>query len=616
MRLLLPFGLLALTGLIVLLVIYLIKPSYQSKLVPSTYIWRESLKYRKRQRKDSIFRNLLIILCQVLIIVLASLILSMPFVRTASAGDLDENILIIDGSASMRAASEGSTRFERAVSEALGFAEQSIDDEVPVSIILAGEEAAYVVTGESSFDAVEEALSALECSYAAGDIAGAMELAAALQEDKTAEVRFYTGTQYRETGGVSVVDVSSEDDWNACVLDVRAELTDNYYTFYADVAVYGSEKYLDVSLTVNGANGGEESVEASGRVNCADGEIATVTFSGLGVFRYEDAEVAIRTDDGSVDSLDCDNAFHLYGGTKETIRIQYASSLQNNFFTGALLVLQSAYADSWEIEIFLPSDEDEIATSGYDLYIFEHAMPSSLPTDGAVLLVDPDRVPSGLDVSLGGSLRGNYTLTGGAVHPVTEHIDASDITATQYRPITSAEGFQTLMYCEGDSVFAVRNDDEMKAAILTLDLNRSNLPLLLEFPTLVSNLFNYFIPETLEGSVFDVGEEFTVNARGTDVALSGAGGERALDTPAAVTLHEPGSYTVTQVLASGRREASELYIKISDRESNVVRIEEELAGAERIVKPEDVESDIYLWLALALMAVLFLERFLESREKV
>lgn len=73
---------------------------------------------------------------------------------------------------------------------------------------------------------------------------------------------------------------------------------------------------------------------------------------------------------------------------------------------------------------------------------------------------------------------------------------------------------------------------------------------------------------------------------------------------------------MTQVLASGRREASELYIKISDRESNVVRIEEELAGAERIVKPEDVESDIYLWLALALMAVLFLERFLESREKV
>ena len=99
MRLLLPLGLLALLGLLVLLIIYLIKPSYQNKSIPSTYIWRESLKYRKKQKTDSIFRNLLIILCQILIIVLAAFILSMPLVQIYSADDLDQNILVIDGSA-------------------------------------------------------------------------------------------------------------------------------------------------------------------------------------------------------------------------------------------------------------------------------------------------------------------------------------------------------------------------------------------------------------------------------------------------------------------------------------------------------------------------------------
>ena len=35
-----------------------------------------------------------------------------------------------------------------------------------------------------------------------------------------------------------------------------------------------------------------------------------------------------------------------------------------------------------------------------------------------------------------------------------------------------------------------------------------------------------------------------------------------------------------------------------------------------IEKPEDIESDIYFWLAVALLAILFLERFLQARKKI
>lgn len=616
MRLLLPFGLFALFGLVVLLIIYLIRPTYQNRPVTSTYIWRESLKYRKKQKTDSIFRNLLILLCQILIIALAALIVSVPFVQIYSADDLDQNILVIDGSANMRAASDGSTRFERALSQAREFSERSIDRRIPVSIILAGEQASYIVTEESSFEAVEEALAALQCSYAEGDIEGAMQLADALTEESAAQVYFYTGTKYADAGDINVVDVSSENDWNACVLDVRAEFVDNYYTFYADVAVYGSGKYVDISLAVNGANGGDEAVTAQSRVNCADGETVTVAFSDLGVYSYEDAEVSIRMDDGTADSFAYDDFFCLYGGTKETIRIQYASSLQNNFFAGALLVLQSAYADRWDIELSMPTGSEAVATSGYDFYIFEHSMPSALPTDGIVFLVDPDTVPRGLDISLGGSVRGDFTMTGGVVSPIMNYIDASSVTATEYRPITSAEGFETLMYCEGDSVFVVRNDAEMKAAILTLDLNRSNLAMLYEFPTLLVNLFDHFIPSTLQANVFDVGEEIAIQARGTDVKLVGAQGEIAVQAPATISLSRPGSYAVTQVLATGRRAESDFFVRIASSESDLGRVEDEIPGADLIKKPEDVESDIYLWLAAALFAVLFLERFLQARERI
>lgn len=268
----------------------------------------------------------------------------MPLVQIYSADDLDQNILVIDGSANMRAASDGSTRFERAVSQARDFAEESIGRNVPVSIILAGEQASYIVTEESSLEMVEEGLSSAQCSFATGDIEGAMRLADALTEKSNAQVYYYTGTEYRNAGDINVIDVSSENDWNACVLDVRAESVDNYYTFYVDVAVYGSSKYLDISLAVNGMNDGEETVTAQSRTNCADGETVTVKFSDLGVYSFEDAEVSIRVDDGTVDSFENDDTFYLYGGTKETIRIQYASSLQNNFLQ----------AHCWFYRAFMP----------------------------------------------------------------------------------------------------------------------------------------------------------------------------------------------------------------------------------------------------------------------
>ena len=197
MRLLLPIGLLALLGIAVLIVIYLIKPSYQNKPVTSTYIWRESLKYRKREKPDSIFRNLLLILCQILLVALSAFILSMPFVKTYSVDDLDQNILVIDGSANMMAASDGTTRFERALERALQFAEESIGKRVPVSVVYAGEDASYVVTEEISFAVVEEKLGALQCSYTTGDVEGAMALVRDLTESSNAQVYFYTGTEYR-----------------------------------------------------------------------------------------------------------------------------------------------------------------------------------------------------------------------------------------------------------------------------------------------------------------------------------------------------------------------------------------------------------------------------------
>ena len=116
MSLLLPLGLLGLLGLVALLIIYILKPNYQQKVVSSTFVWKLSLRYRKKSVPISKFRNLLILLCQIIVICACSMILAMPVIAEAAEPVRREEVLILDSSANMYTAYEGETRFERAVS--------------------------------------------------------------------------------------------------------------------------------------------------------------------------------------------------------------------------------------------------------------------------------------------------------------------------------------------------------------------------------------------------------------------------------------------------------------------------------------------------------------------
>ena len=111
MSFLAPLGLLGLLGTAVLILIYLIKPNYQQKLVSSTYIWKLSLKYKKKRLPVSRLRNILIFVCQFLILAALGLSLAQPVIQSLTASPKNEKIAIIDASASMRVETDGKTRF-------------------------------------------------------------------------------------------------------------------------------------------------------------------------------------------------------------------------------------------------------------------------------------------------------------------------------------------------------------------------------------------------------------------------------------------------------------------------------------------------------------------------
>ncbi len=296
-------GLLALLAIIALIIIYIIKPNFQQKFISSTFVWKLSLKYRKKRIPISKLRNILLVICQLLILTSCALILAKPVVEAEPVEEFTEKVFVVDASANMMAISRNpgeekllTSRFERAINEVKKRANEVLSTEGGrITIILAGEEAKYFTfnTGASGVITAQRItkdygvddgliLSSLNialdniitdvnikpmfrddnnlskyCTYGSGDLTGAMDLAAdVMNYNPYCEVLYFTGKQYVEkVENLTVVDVGTENEKNLAILNGTAVINaNNAYTYTLDVTSYGFDGKAEVIFTAEGVN--------------------------------------------------------------------------------------------------------------------------------------------------------------------------------------------------------------------------------------------------------------------------------------------------------------------------------------------------------------------------
>lgn len=665
-ELLKPLGLLGLLSIAILIIIYIIRPNYQQKLISSTFIWKLSLKYRKKRVPISKLRNILIILCQILILAASALILTEPVKNLKREEYATEVIAIIDASASMRTVAEKTTRFERAVNGVASLVEETFAKNGTVSIILAENTAEYLVQRstaenvgmvESTLDALlENEYGDIACSYGEADIDGAMALSEkVLEENPTAMVYLYTDTQYDYIpAGVQVKnDVTQEGEWNMSILNATAELEDNYYTLYVDVACYGRNTKVNVNVQIQDANA-QDSTDKGTKiqwvaedVECNDDQTKRIVFINADnfqgaeeetddvvyvliaskeqkVFAYQSIHISIEDAvSNEEDSFAEDNGFSIYNGQKEVVKIQYASSLPNPWVPNVLSVLKQYYMDRWDIQITEVKKDGKFEVDGFNFYIFEHVVPEKLPTDGVVFLINPLGTP--MDVGFraekivgDGSVEVN--LEQGDKHEILNNVDTTAITVSSFIEATYDDTYKTLMYCDGKPVLTVKNDTEAKIAVMAFSLHYSNLSILPEFPLLINNIFQHFYPSTVEKNAFEVGEKIALNARGETLSVlrDGASEEDAVEfteLPSVLEVTLPGTYTMTQK-TFGNKVKESIFVTIPMGESNIWSREDSLTEPYRVQDDTVVNKDLLLYLAAALVAILFLELLLQIRDNM
>ncbi|MCL2821658.1 MAG: BatA domain-containing protein [Firmicutes bacterium] len=325
-------GFLGLIGVLVLILIYILKPNYQQKFISSTYIWKRSLKYKKKKIPISKLRNLLVFLCQLLALTACALILAQPFIANATTADHPHHIIVIEESASMTAVNaEGVTRFERAVEEARILGREWINPPLmsgrppgQVTIIIAADTPRPTISATTTLG-LDRALDNLilpsainTMSQGRANIEAAFsDVSSLLVRSPSASVTFYSSAEYEVAPeNITIIPIRDETEWNLAVLDVIPYFNDpkhlvepgnNYdgiYVFEAEIASYGRDTAAIVTFRVFNPNLNEPNIEAGldqdymevrRTVNFVDGEPQ--------ILRFAFFELNIQTNDTLGDGI-------------------------------------------------------------------------------------------------------------------------------------------------------------------------------------------------------------------------------------------------------------------------------------------------------------------------
>jgi hypothetical protein len=165
----------------------------------------------------------------------------------------------------------------------------------------------------------------------------------------------------------------------------------------------------------------------------------------------------------------------------------------NDFF------LQTALADDPTVRLSTlpPAAYRASLTRGFDLVVFDGALPSSLPST-SVLLIGPPPGQAG-PLRFGGQVAtGALSREPGAIAgppaALLQYLDLSDVHVALARRVSLPGWLLPVVTSGATPLVAAGDQGGRRAAVLTFALQQSDWPLRISFPILLQNLLHYLVP--------------------------------------------------------------------------------------------------------------------------
>ncbi len=296
MQFLYPAGSWALTGLFIVLALYILRKEYREHTVSSTYLWRKTLEDQTASRPFQKLKSNLLMFLQLLTVLLLALSIMRPLVPGKQAGG--ETIMIFDVSLSMQAAASGQSRIKQAVSEA-GRMVEGMGDGDRLTILTAGKKVTHHLSRSYDRQEAFKALNAIDAENGEADVSGALSLAKAMgrEIDNLNIVVFSDTFPNQEEEGVRYVAVGAGVD-NCAILSLTASQREEGLAALARIANYGNAKSMTVRCYADGQLCDARTVEVQ------EGATQSVRFA------VPDGAAYIHTEIAEADGLLQDNRRH------------------------------------------------------------------------------------------------------------------------------------------------------------------------------------------------------------------------------------------------------------------------------------------------------------------
>jgi len=545
-----PAGFLALGLIPILILIHSLRPKPKKIDVTNLFLWQMVLaETRGGARLTKAIKNLPL-LFQILTVIMAALALSQP-VWTTTTGIKGNMILVIDTSASMKTRTESGSRFDAARRAAL-----ELIDDLPENremlVIEAGSKPMLRLPFSNDGGRLKETILKIHPTDTPGSMEKSVYLALSFmdidRDDSCFLITDGAGYEFSKISGLHknitpVLIAGGERNIGITKFEFRQDpLNQDQFAVMAEIINFNPEPVLcPIHLAFDGNTFAKETTG----LRALEKKLLFFNYSGL---MAGTARMSLDLED----DFPTDNQAHAVLNPSGEVRVLLVS--KGNFYMEKLL---EAYPN---FRVTLIREIDASATPSvwqeqirqHDIVILDRV--SSPPADkGSFLLINafspsfPFEPKSSIDFP--------EVVDWNRKHAITADLNLSGLNIEQAAVITPGGGALPLVESRQTGLIFSYAEGGVKAVFMGFDITRSDLPVRVAFPVMMSNIFNWLHPGNIRFRPEQVkaGHPYTVypeSRKGTISIRPPAGEWEGFDIVSGPLIYENtgevGVYAVTE----------------------------------------------------------------------
>ena len=493
MSLLTPLALLLLAVAVPIVLMYVLRLRREDRIVPSIYLWRRAIEDVQANAPWQRLRPSLLLVLQLLVVLALVLALARPAytqVRTYT-GDV---VVIVDESYAMQARDVAPSRFGAALEQAHRLSQQLTPGNV-MSVIGMSAQPKLVLAESEDRVAIDRAIDGLQVGNTSTNFLASLSLASSLaRSGESTRVVVLTSRD----SGITALPIAVS--FPVTLIRIGGQLRDLGITAF-DAVHRGGYTQAVVTVRNFGVRGASSDLDLF-----TDGQLADVR--PVRVDPGKEVHLFWTELPASVGRLEAklaqnddfvgDKAAWTVIPTEQTRSVLLVTS--GSFFLQTALTIDPSVT----LAVVRPEYYENALARSYDIVVFDHVLPQTLPSV-STLLISP---PSGRV----GSLRVGQERPAGAVSAVAspsasadvvallKFVDFSDVHVARARNSELPSWVQPIAVSRGTPLIAAGDSGTVRLGLIAFDLQQSDWPLRISFPVTIQNLLHYLAPGQVVGA--------------------------------------------------------------------------------------------------------------------